>query len=90
MKLFNRGDFNTLETPKERAEYLLGCAKGVAMIAKMKDLVPISCEATVVVLTDDGEEISLNYTAPDGGDYTEDDLIAFANDELREKVNSYL
>ncbi|CAL9985046.1 hypothetical protein VPHD51_0171 [Vibrio phage D51] len=89
--LFNHQTFETLKTPKERAEYLLGCEKAVSMLAKMVDLVPVDIQATVVVLTDGDDAISLNVVAPDDGkEYTEEDLIELANDMLREKVNSYL
>lgn len=91
MKLFNREEFSRLADKYERAKYLLNCDKGVAMIATMKDLVPVSCEPTVVVMTDEDESISLNFTAPeDDAAYTSDDLIELANDHLREIVNSRL
>tara|TARA_Y100001956_G_scaffold82945_1_gene107114 strand:- start:979 stop:1239 length:261 start_codon:yes stop_codon:yes gene_type:complete len=85
--LFNEETFSTLETPKERAAYLLGCDKDVNTIAVMKDLVPVDVKEKVVVLTDGEDAIVIN-----GMDYPEGlsrkEMIEFANDKLREKANS--
>ena len=86
--LFNQETFSTLETPKERAAYLLDCDKDVSTIAVMKDLVPVDVKAEVVVLTDGDDAIVINGMDYPEGDLTSEDMIAFVNKELREKANS--
>ncbi|CAL9984631.1 hypothetical protein VPHD51_0166 [Vibrio phage D51] len=88
MELFNREKFDTLSNKYERAAYLLKCEKEVAMIAVLSELEVTSCEPTVVVLTDQGESITLNFMRDEDKDYTDAEMVEHANERLQDIIDS--